>query len=167
MKMKKINLSIEMKILFLILFLAAGCATVRKEPQAVSVSKSAKQELAAQKDIPKAGPVSTVQKKSKAKFFDDVLTFTNLEEIDLDGDGVGEIVAVYIAKSNANSVKIVKLNASQEDGTVIFTRTFISSVVKLSVRDGMPVLSVKEVDTPSGRLIDRIYHWDGKTFVSE
>ncbi len=68
------------KILFIILFLLAGCATTMHRP-----------------------PV-------KKDVLADVKVFKDLQQIDLDNDGDKEIVALYVTDTNSTGIKVIKTN---------------------------------------------------------
>ena len=141
MHKRQITVACKMKILFLLaLFLLYGCATTQK---AISL-KTPKQNI-------------------RPRITDDVLAFLDLQQIDLDKDGVKEIVAVYSTGINSSGVKVIKL--SQDTGSVIFKRIFNTPNTKLIVEKNIPTLIVQEKDYTTGRILKDAYCWDGKGFI--
>ena len=164
--MNKINLSGVIRILFAAVFLLAGCATAKKKPQAGSIPIAPKQEVTAKKAIAKPEQLSLPEKKAEEKLSDDVQTFLNLQELDLDNDGASEIIAVYVNSANVNCVKVIKTIAGNK-GTVLFKESFPVSDIKLDIKGRLPILTVKKIDSATGRKSDKTYHWDGKAFICE
>lgn len=126
------------KILFVsILFLLSGCITPSKAP------------------MPQA----------RRRAMDDVLVFRDLQQIDLDNDGIKDIVAIYAVSSDSSGVKVIKFHNSK--GDVIFERVFDTPNVKFAMKDNVPILiteqKVEIAGCMSGRL-KSIYRWNGKAF---
>jgi hypothetical protein len=152
-----------MRILFALIFLLAGCATAKKKPADIIASKAPEKIAPVKKVIPKAEPVIITPKKSEDKLFDDAKTFLNIQELDVNGDNILELIAVYINNSGVSCVKVIKVNPR---GT-LFRANFPASQVKLDVKGGSPVITVKEKNAVSGKTVTRSYHWDGKAFVDK
>ena len=129
------------RVLFvLMLFFLSGCATPSK-----------------------ASPRPQAQKR----VLDDVLVFRYLEQVDLDRDGVKEIVAIYATGNNSTGVKVIKFH--NDKGDIIFERVFNTPDVKLSMKNNIPTLIVEEsvqvAAGCSGGRIKNVYRWDGKGFM--
>ena len=130
------------KILFMVIFLSGltgGCATI---------------------------PPS--RRGAKKRITNDVLTFRDLQQIDLDKDGEKEIVAIYMTGANSSGVKVIKF--SGERGNVIFERIFDTPDTRFEMMEAIPTIIVEEkVQVPGcGRTrLKSIYSWDGKAFVLE
>jgi len=126
----------RIEILFaLILFLLSGCVTTSKAPES----------------------------EVKKGVLDDVLVFRDLEQIDLDKDGVKEIVAIYATGINSTGVKVIKFH--NDKGDVIFEHIFNTPSVKFAIKDNIPTLMVEETIQTTGSKLKSIYHWDGKAFT--
>lgn len=126
-----------MKILFAsVLFLLSGCATAPKAPR------------------PQPGKGA----------LDDVLAFRDLEQIDLDDDGIKEIVAIYATPDNSRGVKVIKFH--KDKGDVAFEHVFTNSPnVKFVSQDNTPTLIVEETIPATGRKSKSIYRWNGNAFT--
>lgn len=125
-----------MKILFVsVLFLLSACATAPKAPQLQ----------------PRKGAL------------DDVSAFRDLQQIDLDNDGIKEIVAIYATPANSSGVKVIKFDKGK--GDVLFEHVFTSSPnVKFVIQENTPTLIVEETIPAAGSKFKSIYRWDGKVF---
>lgn len=121
---------------FLLLpFLLSACATSPKHPQA-----------------------------HKKSVLHDVLVFNDLKQIDLDGDGTKDIIAVYSSNSNSTGVKVIKFH--NDEGDVIFERSFNNPPgVKLIMEDDNPMLIVEMTNEATGRKMKDVYRWNGKAFM--
>lgn len=94
----------------------------------------------------------------------DVMVFNDLKQIDLDGDGTKDIIAVYSTNSNSSGVKVIKFH--NDDGEVIFERAFSNPPgVKLMMEGDTPILIVEMTNETTGRKIKDIYRWNGNAFV--
>lgn len=126
------------KILFVsMLFLFAGCVT------------------------PSRGPMPQARRGPLA----DVLVFRDLQQVDLDNDGIKDIVAIYATSADSSGVKVIRFHNSK--GDVVFERVFDTPSVKFAMKDNVPTLiaeqTVEIAGCMSGRL-KSIYYWDGKGF---
>ncbi len=136
---KQVILMRGIEILFvLILSLLSGCVTSSKAPKP----------------------------QAKRGVLDDVLVFRDLQQVDLDNDGIKEIVAIYATAVNSSGVKVIKF--TNDKGNIIFERILNSPNTKLEIKKGIPVLIVEETTQAigcSGGRIKSIYRWDGKAFT--
>ncbi len=142
----------------LLLFFLSGCVTVKKE--ALPPVNMVKPDAAAQKMAPSGG---LSRKELDNKLTDDVISFTDLQQIDLNKDGKNEIVALYIAKGDLSGVKVISADDGK-CGNVLFRRIFDTKNAKLEIKDGIPVVMFEEFG-PSGRLSKKTLVWDGVTFI--
>ena len=126
------------KILFVsILFLLSGCVTPSKAPM----------------PQPRRGAL------------EDVLVFRDLQQVDLDNDGIKDIVAIYAMSAYSSGVKVIKFHNGK--GDVIFERVFDTPTVKFAMKDNVPVLITEQKVEIAGCMSGRfksIYRWDGKAF---
>jgi hypothetical protein len=140
MKNKPGMISCGIQILCIIVFLLAGCATAKKTP-------------------PQA------RQERRPSVWDGVSVFRDLQEIDLDGDGQKEIIAIYAATGNTSGVKVIKLHTGE--GEIIFARAFNTPNTKFMVKKGVPIILCDEVGPTTGRRFKGAYRWDGRAFVLE
>ena len=139
MARKEVIFAREIRILFIIIFLlglAGGCSTTPPH-----------------------------KKEAKKGFMDDVSSFLDLQEIDLDKDGTKEIIAIYATGVNSSGVKVIKFD--KEGGNIIFERIFNTPNTKFEMRKGIPVIKFEETGQAAGRRVKGAYRWDGKAFVLE
>lgn len=127
--------------LFVIALMLSGCATERKS-------------VVSRKGAGKSSAIS-----------EDVLVFRDLQQIDLDGDGKKEILAVYTTSSNSSGVKVIKIN-EREKGIMIFEKKFgLPPETEFKVIKETPAITVKKTDPISKKTSKEIYVWAGKAFV--
>jgi|GEM_PF-3169877 len=107
---------------------------------------------------PSAAVVSQPQKVTQ-----DVKVFRALQQIDLDNDGVKEIVAIYDTNNNTCGVKVLKDVNNQ--ARIIFERLFDDPNVKFEVVKGTPRIFFCQASQNAGPKTARSYSWDGKTFT--
>ncbi len=97
---------------------------------------------------------------------DDVLVFRDLQQIDLNNDGIKDMVAIYATPDNASGVKVIKFHNSK--GDVVFQRIFDTPDVRFVMKGNAPTLIVEQraeaAGCTGGRTKD-IYSWDGKAFT--
>lgn len=96
---------------------------------------------------------------------DDVLVFSDLQQVDLDNDGIKDIVAIYAISADSSGVKVIKFHNSK--GDVIFERVFDTPNLKFAMKDNVPVLIAEQKVEIAGCMNGRlksIYRWDGKAF---
>lgn len=111
-------------------------------------------------------PSSAPKTQAKKGVLDDVLTFRDLQQVDLDKDGIKEIVAIYATGINSSGVKVIKFH--NDIGDVIFGRIFNTTDVKFAMNDNVPTLIVERTVQArgcAGSRLKSIYHWDGKAFT--
>jgi hypothetical protein len=134
---------------------ACGCSTTKgQEARFIAV----KDEAATGKVTAFKPPEQNVVRE----IMPDVLVFRDLRQIDLNGDGHKEIIAVYTTKTNLSGVRAIRDNNGKEE--IIFEKIFDSPDIKLVVRNGTPVI-VCEATDPLGRRLRRAYCWNGSGFV--
>lgn len=153
---KKSSEYIGITVLFAALFLF-GCAAMKvKKPAAEApMPGGITQE--------KPEVVSPKPRVTKKKVLQDVLVFRDLPQIDLDNDGEKEIVAVYAIDPQSSGVKVIKV--SNEDGkNIIFKKAFGTPHIEFEVIDGVPAITVRELNPSGGCEVKKIYYWDGKAF---
>jgi len=114
-----------------------------------------------------SGCATATKPQAKKRFLDDVLVFRYLEQVDLDRDGVKEIIAIYATGNNSSGVKVIKFH--NDKGDVVFQRIFNTPDVKLLMKKNIPTLIVEEsVQVAAGcrgGRIKSVYRWDGKAFT--
>jgi len=96
---------------------------------------------------------------------DDVLVFRDLQQLDLDNDGIKDIVAIYAVSADSSGVKVIKFDNSK--GNVIFERVFDTPNLKFAMKDNAPILITEQKVEIAGCINGRlksIYRWDGKAF---
>ncbi len=133
----------QYKILFVSVLVLCGCSTIRL---------SEKSDKSKAKDAVMQEP----------KIIDDVVSFIDLKEIDLDNDGEKEIVAIYNAGVNLRGVKVIKVNNSA-GRKVICSKVFNTNDLRVKVRKGVFTLVVKDRNS-MGCGINRFYVWEGEGF---
>ncbi len=103
--------------------------------------------------------------ETQKKPLDNVLAFRDLRQVDLDNDGIKEIVAIYATNNNLSGVKVIKFH--DEKGEVIFERVFDSPDVKFQMKDNIPAIIVEKTNQNLGctRGLEDIYRWNGKAFT--
>lgn len=109
----------------------------------------------------------TQQPAAKKGALDDVLVFRDLQQVDLDNDGVKDIVAIYATPDNLSGVKAVRFHDGK--GEVVFEYIFDTPNVKFAMKDSKPTLIVEQKDEATGCTggrIKSVYQWDGKAFTS-
>lgn len=131
------------KILFVLFFVLCGCSTLRLSQE--SGKPQAKTEII-----------------QIAELTDDVVSFIDLKEIDLDNDGENEMVAIYNAGLNLRGVKVIKLNNST-GRKVIFSKVFNTNDLRFKVKKGVGTLIVKYRNS-AGCGWNKFYVWQGKEF---
>lgn len=142
-------------ILFLMLFFIYGCSTAEKKAMPLTGPE--------QKKVDKRkGAVKQVM-KVKNKLTWDVMAFRDLKQIDLDNDGEKDIVAVYVPSLNCSGVKVIKV--TKHKGEVIFNKTFMTPNTKIEIKNGVPMIIVRDINLFGGLGVKKIYLWNGKTFV--
>ncbi len=164
MAKKQIPILFAMKILFVVLLLA-GCVTAkRKDALPITPKQKAviKKGIVEKEPIAKPSQVTPPIKKSITK---DVQVFKDLQQIDLDGDGVKEIIAIYSKRINENlsGVKVIKISNDKVEN-IIFKKSFITPNIKFELRKGIPAIIVKEKEYLFGLGLNKIYLWNGKSF---
>jgi len=110
--------------------------------------------------------VSPKQEPPRKNVLADVLVFHDLREVDLDKDGVKEIVAIYSTRSNTSGVKVIKFRNG--NGEVIFERIFNTLDVKFEMKNNVFSLIVGETAQPAGYAahgMKSVYRWDGNAFT--
>lgn len=131
-------LKIEILFIFvLMLSFSFGCKTAPKQPPAV-----------------------------KKGILDDVLVFRDLQQVDLDNDGIKDVVAIYATADNLTGVKAIISRDGK--GEVAFEDVFNTADVKLAMKDNRPALIVEQKNESTGCADGRIksvYQWDGKAFT--
>lgn len=111
-------------------------------------------------------PMKAPEPLAKKRVMDDVLVFRVLEQIDLDKDGMKEIIAIYATDINSTGVKVIKFH--NDGGDVIFKRVFNTPNVEFAMRSGIPTLIVQEKEQTTGCAwggLKSTYRWDGKAFA--
>jgi hypothetical protein len=159
---------------FLTLLLIQGCATAKNKPAAVVVpekeampeKKVAPEEVATAKEEKAVKKYIAIKQPSKKIVMDDVLFYHDLQEIDLNEDEKPEIVAIYTNNLNLGAVKVLKIKDDKIEG-VIFQETFNSPEIKFQVKEGMPIIIVKEKSYPFGFKTSKVYQWNGRAFICE
>lgn len=149
MRKRKNYIVYRFQILFIAFLLLCGCSTIRFS------GKSDKSDKSNDKYAP----------NRKFEVREDVLSFIDLKEVDVDKDGEKEIVAIYNAGLNLRGVKVIKVN-NQVGRNVIFTKVFNTNNLRLKVRQGLLILMVKD-QYPAGCGLNKFYIWDGKEFSPE
>jgi hypothetical protein len=146
--------------------LLTGCVTAKKKaaPAVTPKKEAVVKESVVVKESIIAPAKETVQGKNKIT--KDVQVFKDLQEIDLDGDGVKEIIAIYSISENSGGVKVIKTSNDKIEN-ILFKRTFSTPNIKLELKKGTPFIVVKEKEYLFGLGLNKIYRWDGKTFVAE
>jgi len=144
---KQIAVFFALRILFIALLLL-GCAMVKRKtvPPTTAV------------ESPKVVP------PRETSITKDVRVFKDLHEIDLDGDGVEEIIAIYSTDKGLTGVKVIKIGNDKVEN-IIFKKSFITPDIKFELKKGIPTIIVKEKEYLFGLGLNKIYVWDGKTFV--
>lgn len=147
-----------MRILFIVLLLT-GCTTVKRKATSTITPKQRKEPIA---EPPKVVP------PRENKITKDVQVFKDLQQIDLDGDGVKEIIAIYSKRINENlsGVKVIKISNDKVEN-IIFQKSFITSNIKFELRKGIPAIIVKEKEYLFGLGLNKIYRWNGKSYVAK
>jgi len=148
-------------IIFLLILLA-GCLTAGKKPLTLNLPE--KQIIVEPKRDTALKQNVLVKKKAKKEIMKDVLVFRDLKQIDLDGDGIKEIVAVCTTKSNLGAVKVIKI-INEKIGNIISSQTFNTSNIKFRISKGSPFIFVKEKAYLFGLGLNSVYQWNGKTFI--
>lgn len=144
-------------LLFLMLFFICGCSTAKKKTMPLTVPQ--------QKEVSKYKSIVKERMHAKNKLTWDVMAFRDLQQIDLDNDGEKDIVAVYTHSLNCSGVKVIKVN--KDKGEVVFRQIFISPNTKIKIKDGVPMIIVRDVNLFGALGLRKIYLWNGKTFVPE
>ena len=148
-------------IIFLLILLA-GCLTAGKKPLTLNLPE--KQVIVEPKRDTALKQNVLAKKKAKKEIMEDVLVFHDLQQVDLDRDGIKEIVAVYTAKSNLGGVKVIKIIDAKIEN-IISNQAFNTSNIKFRISKGNPFILVKEKDYLFGLGLNSVYQWDGKTFI--
>jgi len=161
MAKKQISILLVAGMLSLVLLLT-GCVTVKKKT-APAVTPAEKKGIVEKQPIPEASGAASPKDKRITK---DVQVFKDLQEIDLDGDGVKEIIAIYSIAENLSGVKVIKISNDKVEN-IIFKKNFITPDIKFELRENTPVIIVKEKGYFFGLKLSKIYRWDGKSFVAE
>jgi len=113
----------------------------------------------------KGGPPPGEAVGKKMEISGDVMAFRDLQEIDLDGDGKKEIVAVYTTSSNSTGIKVIKTNENKK-GVIVFEKKFeLSPDIEFKVIENTPTITVKKTDPVTKKSSKEILRWDGKAFV--
>lgn len=149
------------------LFFICGCSTVEKKtipltgPQQKKVEKrksAVKQDMNVEKN-----KIAAVKKIVKKKLTWDVITFRDLQQVDLDNDGEKDIVAVYVPSLNCSGVKVIRV--TKQKGEVVFNKTFMTPNAKIEIKNGVPMIIIRDINLFAGLGAKKIYLWNGNTFV--
>jgi len=148
---KQISILFALRILFIALLLS-GCVTVKRKavPPATVV------------ESPKAVPPRNIG------ITKDVRVFKDLQQVDLDGDGTKEIIAIYSKRANENltGVKVIKI-INDKVGDIVFKMTFYTPNIRFQSKKDTSCIIAQDKAELFGLLFNRIYCWDGKSFVAK
>jgi hypothetical protein len=151
-----------------LVLLLTGCITAkRKAAPAITPTEKVvvKKGIVGKESIAEPSQVGSPRKKW---ITGDVQVFKDLQEIDLDGDGVKEIIAIYSKRINENlsGVKVIKI-INDNVGDVVFKRTFYTPNIKFQSKNGTSCIIAKEKADFWGLLFNKIYCWNGKSYVAK
>jgi len=145
---KQISVLFALRILFIALLLS-GCATVKRKAAPTT-------------EPPKAVPPRNIG------ITKDVRVFKDLQQVDLDGDGIKEIIAIYSKRANENltGVKVIKI-INDKVGDIVFKMTFYTPNIRFQSKKDTSCIIAQDKAELFGLLFNRIYCWDGKSFVAK
>lgn len=133
------------KVLFVVIILLFGCSTAKKKPVIQDVAK----------------------KEVKKTLLDELLVFKDLQQIDLDSDGIKEIIGVYSTPTiYTTGVVVIKIRGTGQK-EILYKKIFNTPNVSLKIVRGLPNIIVVDKDSNTGCGFSRVYRWDGKNFVEK
>lgn len=112
----------------------------------------------------------------------DAVVIYDLQEVDLDRDGIKEIVAVYMIDPYSTGVKVFRAEEGQKE-KIIFKEVYKSSEVKFKIEKDSAMLVVrpdvklrstgddtllvvKDKKSACPAVKQKLYRWDGSAFVA-
>jgi hypothetical protein len=110
-------------------------------------------------------PASAAKKPTQRNITGDVAVFNDIQQVDLDGDGEKELVAVFSTSINSSGVKVIKIG-KKGNGIIIFKHIFPTPNTKLIVKNNECIIIAEDFDLDKEYLVKKIYRWDGNTFIS-
>ena len=110
-----------------------------------------------------------IQKESIRKIItEEDPTLFNIERIDLDRNGVNEVIFTYVSGAHSSGAKVVRFNGNELQ--IIFQHGSTTSNTEFEVINNIPMLIFEESDyTPdynSGKRFKEIYRWNGEIFAN-